>query len=87
MIATATSIETQIRDAYHTIAPHAGAWIKLVDLREALGDVNRHAVDAALVKMPDADLMPESNQKVLTGMDRDLAVWCGGEWNHLIRIA
>lgn len=77
--------ETKIRTAYQTIAT-PGTWIKLTDLREALGDVNRHAVDAALRTMADADVMPESNRKTLRPIDHDLAVWCGGEWNHLIKI-
>lgn len=86
MARTTAETEQLIRDAYHTVAATPGAWIKLADLREAIGDVNRHQVDQALATMPDVDLMPESNQKTLTEMDRDLAVWSGGMWNHLISI-
>lgn len=84
--ATTTEIENLIRNAYRTVTTQPGAWIRLVDLREAIGDVNRHAVDRALATMADVDVMPESNQKTLRQIDRDLAVWCGGDWNHLVSI-
>lgn len=87
MAHTTAEIEHLIRAAYQTVTTTPGAWVKLTDLREAIGDVNRHHVDQAIDQMfPEAQVMPESNAKTLTQTDRDLAIWSGGEWNHLICI-
>lgn len=45
MATTTETIEDLIRAAYQATAAHPGAWIKLTDLREAIGDVNRHQID------------------------------------------
>lgn len=80
------SIEDKIRTAYQTIAT-PGTWVRLTDLREAIGDVNRHEVDKAIDRMyPEAEVAPESNRKTLRRIDEDCAIWSGGEWNHLIKI-
>jgi hypothetical protein len=81
-----TTIEGQITEAYDRIATR-GTWVGLVDLRNAVGDVNRHMVDEALARMnrrPDVALIPESNQKALGWLDRECAVVIGDQAKHLI---
>jgi hypothetical protein len=84
------NIADDIRAAYHTLAAQPGAYVYIARIRDALGEAhNRWEVDAALVKLdqdPDVHLIPESNQKVLTDMERDLAVNIGNQDKHLIAI-
>jgi hypothetical protein len=87
--ATDVDMETRIRKAYGEIAPRAGAWVMLARLREALGHSDRAQVDAALIQLsraPDVDIVPESNQKVLTPDERAAAVSIGNQDMHLISI-
>jgi DNA-binding MarR family transcriptional regulator len=86
---TDVDMETRIRKAYGEIAPRAGAWVMLNQLREALGHPDRAQVDAALIQLsraPDVDIVPESNQKVLTQDERTAAVSIGNQDVHLISI-
>jgi hypothetical protein len=83
------SLEDRIRAAYTELAPRPEAWVSLARLRPLLGDVPRAEVDAALVRMerlPDVDLVPESNQKTLTAGDREAAVIIGNQAKHLLWI-
>ncbi|SHM20544.1 hypothetical protein [Cryptosporangium aurantiacum] len=80
---------TRVRAAYRTLAPRANAWVKLVDLRAALGDVARDDLDAELhrlIRVPGVTLIPESNQKTLTDADRAAAIRIGNQSKHLIAI-
>lgn len=82
-------LETRVRKAYGELAPRAGAWIMLAELRAALGPLPREEVDAALVRLnqaPDVRIIPESNQKVLTADERAAAVSIGNQDRHLIAI-
>jgi hypothetical protein len=86
-----TNVEmgTRIRKAYGEIAPRAGAWVMLTQLRAALGHADREQVDAALIQLnrePDVHIVPESNQKVLTQDERAAAVSIGNQDRHLISI-
>lgn len=61
----------------------------LAGLREQLADVPRAQVDETLTRMerlPDVNLVPESNQKTLTPADREAAVLIGGQRKHLLWI-
>jgi hypothetical protein len=82
-------IEARVRDAYAGLAAHAGGWVDLVALREALPDVSKHDLDDALTRMyrtPGVSLIPEENQKTLTAEDRAAAVEIGDQDKHLIAI-
>ncbi|WP_165634867.1 hypothetical protein [Thermostaphylospora chromogena] len=82
-------IEARIRAAYTELAREPGAWVSLTRLRPLLSDVPRADVDAALRRMnrmPDVNLVPESNQKTLTSRDREAAVTIGDQAKHLLWI-
>lgn len=82
-------LEAGIRKAYAELAPGGGRWVSLTRLRPLLGDVPKAEVDAALVRMerlPDVDIVPESNQKTLTAQDREAAVIVGNQAKHLLWI-
>ncbi|MFC5824517.1 hypothetical protein [Nonomuraea insulae] len=82
-------LETRIRDAYAELATRPDAWVSLADLRILLADVPRARVDRTLVlmeRLPDVNLVPESNQKTLTPQDRESAVLIGDQHKHLLWI-
>lgn len=82
-------LEARIRAAYARLAPRPGSWVGLARLRPLLGDVPRDEVDAALVRLerlPDVNIVPESNQKILTPADREAGVIIGGQEKHLLWI-
>lgn len=92
-ITTASGSETdlvaRIRAAYADLAREPGAWVSLTKLRPLLGDAPRADVDEALRqmnRMPDVNIVPESNQKALTPQDRDAAVNIGDQDKHLLWI-
>lgn len=79
----------RVRDAYSRLATRPGGWVRLADLRNALADVARADVDAALrdlLRAREASLIPEENQKAITGADDAAAILIGGEKNHLMAI-
>ncbi|GHE31457.1 hypothetical protein GCM10017673_37740 [Streptosporangium violaceochromogenes] len=88
-------LETDIRLAYHRLAPEPGQWVSLRSLRELLGDTGedpqrRREVDEMLISMnrraPDVNFVPDSNQKTLTPQDRAAAVHFGDQDKHLLSI-
>jgi hypothetical protein len=89
MVPPSTSVEAQIRKAYQELAPGPGAWVKLADIRHVLGGLDRVEVDRTLVVMnrtPEVRIVPESNQKVLSDLDRAAAIQIGNQDKHLIAI-
>ncbi|GAA4512487.1 hypothetical protein [Nonomuraea ferruginea] len=82
-------LEARIRAAYARLAPRPGSWVGLARLRPLLGDAPRDEVDGALVRMerlPDVNLVPESNQKSFTPEEREAGVIIGGQEKHLLWI-
>ncbi|NUP64471.1 MAG: hypothetical protein HOW71_20100 [Nonomuraea sp.] len=82
-------LETRIRAAYAQLAAQLGEWVGLAPLRRLLADVPKARLDEALVHMerlPDVNLVPESNQKALTPEDREAAVITGDQDKHLLWI-
>jgi hypothetical protein len=82
-------MEARIRKAYTAVAARPGAWVMLSRLREAIGAADRADVDAALVRLnrtPDVHIIPESNQKALTAVERAAAVSIGNQDRHAIQI-
>lgn len=94
-------VENRIRAAYRVVMARSGRrhksetgyteWVGLADLRDELGEgINRHELDDALRRMniedPTINIVPESNQKMLTQADRDSAVRIGDQDRHAITI-
>lgn len=87
--APAPTVEDRIRDTYESLSAKRGAWVGLRMIRNAMPDVARVDLDAALLKMvlqPGVMLDPEFNQKTLTAADRDASIRMGGENMHLLSI-
>jgi hypothetical protein len=86
--ATVEQIQRDIRAVYDQLAPDTGSWVSLSRIRAKLAEtLPREQVDEALRKLerrPDVNLVPESNQKVLSKADRDAAVNIGDQDKHLI---
>ncbi len=81
--------ETRIRAAYRELVDSPGGWVSLRRLRDRLDDLSRRDVDAGLLRLDlhrDVALVPESNQKILTEVDRTAAIRIGGEDKHLLSI-
>lgn len=82
-------LETRIRMAYDSLATSPGAWLKHAEIRRKLADVPSEALDRAFLALSqaeDVDMMPESNQKMLTAEEHRNAVRVGGQDTHLIAI-
>ncbi|WP_019972958.1 hypothetical protein [Mycobacterium sp. 141] len=81
--------EQLVREAYARLAPRPGGWVALVRLRAEIPQLAPTELDSALQRMyrlPGVHLIPEENQKVLTGDDRSAAVAIGDQDKHLIAI-
>jgi hypothetical protein len=82
-------VEARVRAAYVGLAARAGGWVDLVRLRDALPDLSRHELDAALTRMyriPGISLVGEDNQKTLTAEDHAAAIEIGDQPKHMIAI-
>lgn len=82
-------LDGRIRKVYESLVPRPGAWLRHTIVRQQLGDVPSEALDEAfrlLSQAEDVEMMPESNQKILTDEDRRSAVRVGGQDTHLIAI-
>lgn len=91
-VATAldSGLEERVRKAYSSLAARPGDYVMLEDLRGALPDVDRSALDDTLIELNqarDVSLVPESNQKVLTAGQRASGVSIGNQSRHLLAIS
>lgn len=78
-----------IRKAYAGLAREPGESVLLSRLRAELPDVDRATVDEALIALdrePGVRVFAQSNQKTLTGAEREAAVSIGNQDKHLISI-
>lgn len=83
------SLEPRLRSTYAALAAEPGGWVALVRLRPFFADVPTADLDEALralSRYDDVNLVPESNQKVLTEADRAAAVHLGGRDKHYLAI-
>lgn len=81
--------ESRVRMAYESLRSHRGAWVRVADLRAALADIDRNALDATLVALqrePGVRLEPNEQQSSLTDADRAAAVRVGNQLCHLFAI-
>ncbi|MCT9934273.1 hypothetical protein N5079_29130 [Planotetraspora sp. A-T 1434] len=86
---TASELETRIRAVYAQLAEKPGAWVSLTELRPLLDGATGTEVDQELRRMnrmPDVNIIPESNQKDLSARDRDAAVIIGDQQKHHLSI-
>ncbi|GAA0961160.1 hypothetical protein [Actinocorallia libanotica] len=84
-----TDLADLVREAYWRLAREPQDWVSLTRLRPLLGNASRQEVDETLRRMerlPDVHLVPEADQKTLTGDDRAAAVLVGGVSKHLLAI-
>lgn len=82
-------VTDRVRTAYRRLAARPGAWVGLSRLRDAVADVPRPDVDAALLALhrdPAVSLIPEENQKTLTDEDRAAAIRIGNKDVHVMMI-
>ncbi|KXK58915.1 hypothetical protein AWW66_27120 [Micromonospora rosaria] len=82
-------LRTRLRQAYAALATGPGEWVGLTRLRPFFGDVDVDDLDEALRRLerePDVNIVPESNQKMLTPQDVAAAVRIGGQDKHLLAI-
>jgi hypothetical protein len=87
--ADAAALDERIRAVYRSLVAKPGDFVMLDEVRDALPEVSRAELDAALVTMnqsADVHLIPESNQKVLTPRQRQAAVSIGNQHRHLLGI-
>ncbi|MGW4467487.1 hypothetical protein [Micromonospora sp. NPDC004704] len=86
---TAERAANEIRRAYGTFnTQHGqGAWMSIRSIAERtdltaqeIAEGCRHLISTD----PSFNLIPESNQKMLTAIDHELAVWSGNQRKHLI---
>jgi hypothetical protein len=85
----AVEVTARVEDGYRALAPAAGAFVKLRELRARLADIARPDLDAVLTALfasQRINLIPQSNQQALTDADRESALRIGGESKHLISI-
>jgi hypothetical protein len=83
------ALQTRIRNAYAALASEPTAWVSLTRLRPFFGDVPRADVDEGLRRLarePDVNIVPESNQKMLSAADDEAALHIGGQNKHLLAI-
>jgi hypothetical protein len=82
-------LEARIRAAYWQLAQAPGDWVGLAKVRSLLDGTPTEEVDDALrrlVRQPDVDIAPETDQRQLTPADRAAAVHIGGRENHLLKV-
>ena len=85
----APALRTRLVNAYTALAAEPGGWVSLTRLRPFFGDVPAAAVDEALrllAREPGVNVVPESNQKMLTDADVAAALHLGGQDKHLLAI-
>jgi hypothetical protein len=81
--------ETRIRVAYADLVDKPGVPVRLLSMRERLGDLPSEEFDAALIRLAHERgvfLEPEPKLRSLTDADRRAAVRVGGEAKHLLSI-
>jgi hypothetical protein len=87
--AVAADLTASIEAGYRSLAAAAGQFVSLRELRLRVPGRPRPDVDAALAALFTAqriNLIPQSNQRALSGADREAALRIGGEYKHLISI-
>lgn len=81
-------IRNAYRHALRDLDKQPGDWLSLTDLRPYIGGHRPHVDEALrqLARTREAAIVPESNQKALTGADREAAVVIGDQHKHAIAI-
>jgi hypothetical protein len=82
---TTTDLQGQIIDAYWDLTSGAGEFVSLTRILRVVGPVEHADFNEAvrlLNRRPDVNVVPESNQKILTAEDRAAAVVIGDQAKH-----
>lgn len=82
-------VEGLIRRAYKKLRKEPRAWVSLTALRPLLVGLSKDEVDAALYRMnrtKGVNIIPQSNQKVLSAEDRNAMIRIGNEDKLLLSI-
>lgn len=81
--------EAAIRDAYRRLRDEPRGFVSLTQLRPMLGTLSKQEVDDTLRRMNNTkgvNVIPQSNQKILTAQDRASMIRIGNEDRLLISI-
>lgn len=82
-----SDIVSEIRRALRNC--DTSGWVKMTEVAghtDLTPEQWKAGMREILATDPDIEVMPESNQKTLTDIDRMYRVWCGGMDNDLILI-
>jgi hypothetical protein len=83
---TDREIAERIHDAYRRLAADPGDFVTIADLTDLSG-VPVGELAAMLTRMYEdqqVNMVPRTFQAVLTDRERQAAIWCGGEYKHLM---
>jgi hypothetical protein len=86
---TPDQLRVRLRNAYAALASEPGGWVSITRLRPFFAELPPADVDEALRRLnrePDVNIVPESNQKMLTDADVAAALHVGGQDKHLLAI-
>ena len=82
------TVEQSIERVYNRLADRPGGWVSIADIRDELSHrIPRADLDAALRRIeqhPNANIVPESNQKALSDRERAGSIRIGGQDKHFI---
>lgn len=81
--------EAAIRDAYRRLRDEPRGFVSLTKLRPMLGRLSKQEIDSTLRRMNNTkgvNVIPQSNQKILTAQDRAAMIRIGNEDRLLISI-
>jgi hypothetical protein len=84
---TEAATKKSLSDAYFDLAPGAGEWVSLTELRVKLDGVERDSLDQLIHDLHvagEVTLIPEENRRSITADDRAAAIRIGDEDRHLI---
>jgi hypothetical protein len=79
-------ITIRIRAAYRQLAAAPGDFVTIADLTDRSG-IPVDKLAAMLTRMYEdhqVNMVPRTFQAVLTDRERQAAIWCGGEYKHLM---
>jgi hypothetical protein len=82
-------LRIRLRNAYAALASEPGGWVSITRIRPFFAELPTAEVDDALRRLnrePDVNIVPESNQKMLTAADVEAALHVGGQDKHLLAI-
>ena len=83
---TPQEMAARILAAYRQLAAEPGVFVTIADLTDLAG-IPAGKLAETLIRMyvsQQVNLVPRANQAILTDRERQAAIWCGGEYKHLV---